>query len=268
MPGGRPVKEFHEYLTESKGTLPKVSISEYIDSPATAFLRYCVQAHYAIHYCANHFPGTDTAVGRLEHVSSGLLPAIMGHFETYQRYLFSGVFEHSDLLRGFDVEEYFKKLDKKFSVKIDPVRLAAYRGFNATSGIILADNLPGWHSPQRVNEYFDALLGAEPFDAASVRRIEVLWQLRHSIVHTGGSITLPDAQKIDELRPFAGEVIVFERTFISEVSRKFHAIVFNATETVRKAFEQRMVSSPGDEADGRLGKLFLVKSQVSAWIPR
>jgi hypothetical protein len=268
MPRGRPVKEFHEYLTKSKGTLPKVSISEYIESPGTAFLRYCVQAHYAILYCTRHFPKTDVGIARLEHVSSGLLPAIMGHFETYQRYMFSGVFEHSDLLRDFDVEEFFKGLDRKFSIKIDPVRLAAYRGFNATSGIILADNMPGWHTPEGVNEYFDTLLGAKPFDNASVRRIQVLWQVRHSIVHTGGSITLPDAQKIDDLRPFAGEVIVLERTFISEVTRKFHSIVFNATDSVRKAFEQQMMSSPSGKTVDRLNKLFSVKSPISAWIPK
>lgn len=267
MPRGRPVKEFHEYLTQSKGTLPRVSIGEYVDSPATAFLRYCVQAHYAVLYCAKHFPRTDVGIGRLQHLSSGLLPAIMGHFETYQRYLFSGVFEHSDLLERFDVQTFFKELEKEFSVSIDPVGLAAYRGRNATSGIILADNLRGWQSPERVNRYFKALVNATPFDQANVKRIQILWQLRHSIVHTGGSVTPPDAQKIEDLRPFAGEVIVFEKTFVREVARKFHSIVFSATRNVGEAFEGQMTCASGTKAAERLDKLFSVKSPISAWIP-
>jgi hypothetical protein len=268
MPRGRPVKEFHEYLTESEGKQPKVSISEYVESPATAFLRYCAQAHYAVSYCAKYFPSTNTGIGRLEHVSSSLLPAIMGHFETYQRYLFSGVFEHTDLLDDFDVQDFFDGLQKQSRVGIDPIKLAAYRGRSATSGIILADNLPDWHSPKKVNGYFKALVNATPFDEASMRRIQVLWQLRHSIVHTGGSITPPDAQKVKDLRQFAGRPIVFQETFVSEVARKFHAIVYEATQNVGKAFVGRVRSVPSSRDAERVEKLFSVKSPISAWIPK
>lgn len=266
MGRGRPPKEFHEYLTKSKGTLPRVSLAEYVDSPATAFLRYCVQAHYSVLYCIKYFPSTDVGAGRLEHISSGLLPAIMGHFETYQKYLFSGVFEHSNLLKKFDVREFFKRLEHDFRLEIDPVRLAAYRGFGATSGIVLADNLSGWHDPERVNEYFDLLLNATPFDETSSRRIRVLWQLRHSIVHTGGSITLPDAQKVEDLTPFADQLIVFEKNFISEVCRKFHPMVSQATKSVQKAFFGQMIDNPMDTAKKRLDTLFLVKSPINAWL--
>jgi hypothetical protein len=267
MGRGRPPKEFHEYLTKSKGTLPKVSLDEYVDSPATAFLRYCVQAHYSVLYCIRYFPSTDVGAGRLEHISSGLLPAIMGHFETYQKYLFSGVFEHSNLLKTFDVHKFFRKLERDYGLGIDPVRLAAYRGFSATSGLVLADNLSGWHDPERVNAYFGALLNATPFDETSTRRIRVLWQLRHSIVHTGGSITLPDAQKVEDLSPFADKLIVFEKNFISEVSRKFHPMVFQATESVQKTFFGQMIDNPTDAARKRLDKLFLIKSPINAWLP-
>ncbi len=266
MGRGRPFKEFHEYLTQSTGRLPRVSLDEYVDSPATAFLRYCVQAHYSILYCIEYFPGTDTATGRLEHISSGLLPAIMGHFETYQKYLFSGIFEQSSLLETFDVDKFFRGLQNDFGLKIDPVRLAAYRGFSATSGIVLADSLSGWHQPERVNTLFKALVNATPFDTTSRRRLQVLWQLRHSIVHTGGSITLPDAQKVEDLAPFADQLIVFEKNFISEVCRKFHPLVSEATENVQKAFREQMVPPHADAARKRLDSLFRVKSQISAWL--
>jgi hypothetical protein len=192
----------------------------------------------------------------------------MGHFETYQRYLFSGVFEHTDLLDDFDVEGFFKGLRKEFSVDIDLVGLAAYRGRNATSGIILADNLTGWHRPETVNRYFEALVNATPFDAADVGRIQVLWQLRHSIVHTGGSITPPDAQKIKDLRQFAGEPIVFQKTFVSDVARKFHSVVYSGTKNVSKAFEAQMKSVPSVRDADRLDRLFSVRSPISAWIPK
>lgn len=257
-------KEFQEYLTNSKGNSPPVSLAEYVESPATAFLRHCVQAHLAMKYCIKNFPKDDhtkAREARLEYISSALLPAIMGHFETYQRYLFSGVFEYSSLLKNLNIESSFK-------VNIDFIRLAAYRGFGTTSGMILADSLPGWHNSDIVNSYFNKLLKTNLFNEEESQKIQVLWQLRHSIVHTGGSITLPDAQKVDSLRPFADNTIVFENTFISEVSKQFHAMVFRATNKIKSAFFSQLENKPTSDTKERLDKLFLVKSQISAWFPK
>ena len=45
-----PVKEFHQYLTAA--TTAHVSHSDYLVAPATAFLKYSVEAKSAIDLCA------------------------------------------------------------------------------------------------------------------------------------------------------------------------------------------------------------------------
>lgn len=266
---GRNPKEFEEYLVDpTKSSLPRVSLDEYVESPAVGILRYCVQAHYAMLYCIEHFPETSTGISRIAVLSSGLLPSIMGHFETFQKHLFSGVFEYSVYIKNFDVKKFFQTLKRNHNLEIDPSIIAAYRGMGVTSGIVLAENLTGWHNPDTVNAYFTALLNVKPFDEAAAKRLKVLWQLRHSIVHTGGSITMPDAQKVQELLPFAGKEIVFENNFISEVSRKLHPIVSNATISVRKSFFGQLAFDTPKTTKQRLDKFFLVKSSISAWLPK
>lgn len=265
------MKEFQDYLAASAA--PNVPRREYEESPATAFLRYAVDAKDAAKRCQNWFPkktdGTfaKQSLSSLRHILAALLPAIMGHFETYERYLFAGVFDHSTLLKDFDVEAFFKALGKEHTITIDPVRLSAYRGFGAPTGILLADNLVGWHNPERVGRYFKAFgFKTDFFSNDDCRRLNVLWQLRHSIVHTGASITLPDAQKVPELGGFGDMPVIFEKNFILEVSRKLHPLVRDATARIKNAFIAQLVGSVTPEERKRIDKLFLVKSTTAVWL--
>lgn len=94
MSRGRPRKEFHDYITDGGGR--HVLHQDYVNSPATAFLRYTVEAKDAVNHCQQHFRKNNDgsfskdALDSLQHILSAFLPAIMGHFETYQRYLFAG----------------------------------------------------------------------------------------------------------------------------------------------------------------------------------
>ena len=270
-PAGRPVKEFQDYPAASAAL--HIPLREYKKSPATAFLRYAVDAKDAANRCQNWFPkkGDGTfakqSLSSLRHILAALLPAIMGHFETYERYLFAGVFDYSTLLKDFDIEDFFKALGREHTITIDPVSLSAYRGFGATTGILLADNLAGWHNPERVSRYFKAFgFDTEFFSNDDCRRLNVLWQLRHSIVHTGASITLPDAQRVPELGGFGGMPVVFEKNFILEVSRKLHPMVRDATARIENAFRGRLVDSVTPEERERIDKLFLVKSRTAVWL--
>ena len=191
----------------------------------------------------------------------------MGHFETFQRYLFAGIFEYSNLLADFDPEGFFRRLNKECSLEINPVGLAAYRGFGATVGILLANNLPGWHKPDRVNRYFRCFgFDTQFFSNEDCRRLNLLWQLRHSIVHTGGSITLPDAQKIDELKPFGNKPIVFDEHFVFEISRKMHPLVKDATGRLKSCFRNQLSQSIDKKDESQINSLFEVKSSVGVWL--
>lgn len=264
-------KGFQEYLIKPMHKYD--SHKHYLDSPATAFLKYAVDAKDAVNCCLNKFGKNadgsfnKNALISLQHITTAMVPALMGHFETYQRYLFAGMFEHSSLLKGFNVEKFFKALRERSSIQIDPIRLAAYRGYHASTGIILADTLTGWHNPIIVNTYFEAYaLDQQLYSTNDREQLEILWQLRHSIVHTGGTITLPDAQKVKKLRKYANQQVAFDNQIISEIARKLHPLVRDATDRMKQGFESHLVS--GITADQRrsLDTLFTVHSSVSVWL--
>jgi len=270
---GKPKKEFHQYLTEGQRGA-HVSHDEYLKSPATAFLRHTIEAKSAIDLCSRKFPKNSdgsyskASLDSLQHLTVAVLPTIMGHFETYQRYLFGGIFDRSIQIEGFDIEDFFKKLNKQCNVSIDPIRLAAYRGLGASSiGSLLADSLLSWHNPEKVNAYFNCFNISNQFysnDAAN--QLKVLWQLRHSIVHTGGTLTLADAQKVDTLNDKGDKQIVFENQFIFEVARKLHPIVKAATEGVANAFKSNLKPGLEQAIIDDIDTFFEVKSTIAVWL--
>lgn len=269
---GRPPKEFQEYLTDPGQA--HVSHQDYISSPATAFLKYTIEAKSSIDLCVNNFPkkidGTYTkaSVDSLQHLVAAMLPAVMGHFETFERHLFAGIFDRSVYLNNFDIDKFFRKLSKTTDVIFDPIRLAAHRRIGASSiGILLADSLVGWHDPGKVNSLFDAFdLGRQFFSNAHCDRLRVLWQLRHSIVHTGGTLTLPDAQKVKALSGSGDQNVVFEKNFIYEVARKLHPLVKEATDGLGAAFKGRLTNALDADVVNDIDRFFEVKSSVAVWL--
>ena len=268
---GRPKKEFQEYIIEPSGDA-HVTLSVYEESPATAFLAYCVEAKDSIIHCQRHFQKnldeslSKSSVSSLQHLSAAILPTIMGHFETYQRHLFAGIFEMSGVLRNFHANDFVSKLQKSdVDIKIDPVKLAGYRRFSTTTGVLLADNLSGWHNPRLVNKYFSALLDTDIYDEVSCKNLLLLWQLSHSIVHTGGSMSRPDAQKVPELIEHGGKPLAFDGMFILEVSKKFHPLVKSATSKAEKSFKGQQIPDISEDDQKIIDKLFLVKSKVPVW---
>lgn len=268
---GRATKEFHEYLIQTPGNT-HVNHVEYIKEPATAFLRYVVEAKSSVDLCLRKFKNNNTygtdALDSIRHIIVAMLPAIMGHYETYQRYLFAGMFEYSIYFTKFDVEKFFKSIEKSSSIIIDPIRLSSYRnthGFSA--GFMISDCLTGWHSPERVNSYFSAFdLNRQLYSAQEIKRLKTLWQLRHSIVHTGGTITLPDAQKVSELSNHGGKTVAFENNFIYEVARKLHPLVKNATTGVKTAYMKKLKQNLDPAVIAKIEELFSVRSSVNVWL--
>lgn len=268
----KPTKEFHQYLTTA--TNAHVSHTEYLHSPATAFLKYTVEAKSAINLCARYFPKnknndfTKDSLDSLQHLISASLPTIMGHFETFQRYLYAGIFDLSVFLNNFDVTKFFDTLSKETNISIDWPRLAAHRDIGANSiGTLLADSMTGWHDPERVNRYFAAYkLPYTPYSASSIEKLKTLWQLRHSIAHTGGTLTRADAQKVSSLKGAGGAQIAFENQFTFEVARKLHPIVQNATQGLGLAFQKNVLPNLGQAESTKIAKFFEVKSSIPSWL--
>jgi len=265
-------KEFQKYLCTP--TASHVGHEDYLESPGSAFLKYTVEAKSAVDLAKRKFAKNadktyqKDANDSLQHIVSAMLPAIMGHFETYQRYLFAGMFDASVYLNKFDIGAFFTRMGKISIVSIDPIRLSAYRGLQTESiGILMADSLSGWHDPDRVNSFFNTFgLKRQLFSSNDCSQLKVLWQLRHAIVHTGGTLTLSDAQKIPELAGFGGRKVVFENNFIYEVSRKLHPVVKKATQGIGSSFKKRFILAIPDEIKEKLNIFFSVKSSIPTWL--
>ena len=260
-----PSKNFEDYIIEAEHKA--ITLEDYAKSPATAFLKYVVSSKDAANQCLNKFkttsrskPYTRDALDSIYLINAGLLASIMGNFETYQKCLFANMFEYSVYLNKFDVKEFLKSLKKAVKAdnttkfEVDFVRIAGYRDSSVPVGLVLADQLSNWQSPMIVNAFFKSF-GLE--DAAhhkldlysndSKEKLSVLWQMRHSIVHTASTITLPDSQKVTPLNKFGGKVISLDRMFINEVARKMHPIIKSATENMKNVFVHNLkVGTPVD----------------------
>jgi hypothetical protein len=264
----KPQKSFESYLltTDNK----TVSFNDYLKCPATAFLSYLIDAKDAINYCKNNFQKNQNgklnkdAQDSYRHISCALLPAIMGHFETFQKALFAGMFERSRWVESFNTEAFFKALeDRCGKLTIDLIRVSAYRGLNASIGQLLADALYGWHSPEKVNLFFKAFdLKIDFYSKDDIEQLSILWQLRHSIVHTGGYITRPDSQKIRALVKYGDIPIVFKDNAIHEICRKLHPIINHSTLRLAKAFKSKLPTNKHADVD----KFYTIKSKIMTWL--
>jgi hypothetical protein len=250
-----------------------VSFSDYEGSPATAFLKQVVHLSDAINHCKRHFSRkrnkqyTKDSSDSIYMLSCAALASMMGYFETFERCVFASLFELTDKIPKFSVDASLRKLKGESSISISLWSLAGYRGRTATAGTILADNLGHWHDPEMVNKYVHAILPDCTFFASDhVRELRVLWQLRHSIVHTGGTLTKPDAQKVPALVAFADRPIVVKDPFVFAVARRLHKI---AKESMR-TLSSKLIARAGNDYTGDLklhiDTLCKVESPRTAWL--
>lgn len=268
----KPIKEFYEYI-QSGSSSPLVN---YEKSPACEFLRYAVDAKDAMNHCLKHFSTkkrgeyTKASLDSLQIISACLLAGLMGSFETYQKYLFANMFEYSIYLNDFDAKRFFKKLSEETSLNIEPYHIAAYRDNRTAVGLLIAESLKNWHSPEKVDKYFSC------FQTGGVKRslyskntqdnLKILWQMRHSIVHTACTITIPDAQKVKQLNAFGNNTICLQNNFIQEVVRKFHVIIRDVTYNMRDMFVSNLKDDIDESIQKRIDNIFKVTSSCSVWL--
>lgn len=277
-------KNFEDYIIESEHK--SIMLDDYAKAPATTFLKYVVSAKDAAQLCLRRFKTTahsktytHDALDSIYIINAGLLAAIMGNFETYQKYLFAGMFEYSIYLNKFDIERFLKSLkesvktEKSTRFDVDFVRIGAYRDSAVPVGLILADQLSCWQSPSVVNRFFHSFNlktmdnhEMTMFSNEDCEKLSVLWQMRHSIVHTASTITLPDAQKVKSLNSFGGKVISLDKQFIYEVARKFHPIIKSATERMKNTYYHNLKDTTSDEIKAKVEELFKVSSSCSVWL--
>lgn len=279
-----PTRNFEDYIIEAEHK--PITLEDYVKSPATAFLRYVVGAKDAARQCLQKFKTTARArtytrdaLDSINLINAGLLAAIMGNFETYQKYLFANMFEYSIYLNRFDTTRFLKtlkdtvKAEKSTKFEVDFSRIAGYRDSKVSVGLVLAEQLSNWQSPTIVNKFFKSFGLADEnghklefYSKGDKEKLSVLWQMRHSIVHTASTITLPDSQKVPLLNRFGGKVISLDTQFIYEVARKMHPIIKSATENMSKVYANNLSTGIPAEVLAKINDVFKVSSTCNVWL--
>jgi hypothetical protein len=192
--------------------------------------------------------------------------SMMSHFETYERSLFAGVVDATRFMPDFKIEDCGKRLSQDSQLSLDVNRLFAYRGRAAPIGQLIADSLGSWHNPLRVNGHFRAIVPDFQFlGGAESEELIILWQLRHSIVHTGNWLTHADAQKVRTLVKVGDRPILLNENFVEAVARRLHGIVGRSTEALgKKVLAKVSGAAAGDEK--ALKVLFEVSSPRKSWL--
>ena len=274
MNNGKYVVDY--IFNDYRPTLGHISVVDFEEHPATALLRFTIDVKNAVEKCKTEFPKlannhlTLESKVAIQNIINSSLAAIMGYFEMYEKYLFAGVFEQSSLLKKFDEKAFFKATFgpcEKGKVEIPIEQLTAYRRSSVSTGLIIANSLSGWHSPQKVNSYFMAFgLRTNVFSNADVDELNLLWQMRHSIVHNAASITLADAQKLPALKKLGNKEIVLSNKFIYDLTKYLHSVVFNANTRVKTEFSNGLIHELSATEKQNALKIFEVTSSVPAWL--
>jgi hypothetical protein len=270
----KTAKKLEKYLIDAPG-VHKTSLDDYLACPAGTFLTNVCDLHDSFVHCLNKF--TKKADGgynkdsehSLRHISVAILSTSMGHFETFQKSLFAGLVEKSILFPAFDIEKFLKHFDKHGGgeVSLSVARLLAFRTINAPVGFVIADSLTSWHNPARVNTYFKAFgCKQDCYGADEASDLDVLWQLRHSIVHTGAWLTQPDAQKLKRLSGFGNKPIAFDSAFVAAVCRRFHKIVKACNGRLLADCVGLLGPSPSAESRDGLQAFLAVTSPKKVWL--
>jgi len=265
-------KSYTEYVEEPPEWWTG-SFDDYTLSPASAFLSEAVHTADAVNQCKRKFSKkqdgnyTKDSKDSLFRIGAAALSSIMGYFETFERLLFAGSVEAMRFIPTFNTAQFCKKLEKDFSLTVGLSHLVALRGESVPIGRLISDNLSGWHNPERVSGYFGAILpDIEFFSKRDARELEVLWQLRHSIVHTGGWLTHADAQKVSGLSVLAGRPILLSETFTEAVARRLHGVVKRSTQRFGNRFSERLGNDLAQGDRDSVKALFTVESPRQSWL--
>jgi hypothetical protein len=266
-------KAFTEYITGA--SIPdRNALDDYAVSPASAFLTEAVHHCDAMNHCIRHFPKrktdgnyTKNSQDSLFRLGASTLAALMGHFELFQRYFFAGAFDATRLSPSFDIRKCCRTLEKNHSLSVDLNMLSSYRGHLAKAGLLIADSLGGWSDPEAVNGYLQAVVDKVNFySSADIKELRILWQLRHSIVHTAGSITRPDAQKVEGLGEFANRPIQLEPRFTEAVAKRFHKMLPASVARYEKGFRASLTTQLSSSESAAIDALFKAETSRTSWL--
>ena len=126
---GRRKKTFLDYVAINER--PSRSLVAYAARPADSFLEAIVHISDSAAHCIRHFPKknagiwTSSSKDSFDEINAALLCTIMGHFELFQRYLFSSLLELTRCFINFDADDCVRNLKKHSGLDVEPVHMMA-----------------------------------------------------------------------------------------------------------------------------------------------
>lgn len=266
MPGNRE-KAFTDYIRSEQMD----ALEYYREQPASMFLQNIVHISDSIDHCIRNFPKKKdksfTAKSKefLDELSAAAVCSIMGHFELYQKSCFASLIELSRKFNNFNIDNCVRTLEKESNLAIDVKHLLAYRGEKAATGMLIADNLYSWHDPSAVNRHFKSIFkDINLFSNNEIKSLSALWQIRHSMAHTGGYLTKHDAEKIASLKKHGDMAIYLEKNFILATTRRLHKITKLTMGRVDKALQQSLTKD--DYESDEIQEFIFVHSRRASWL--
>lgn len=264
-------KPITDYLEGSQQTRAAVDHSK---SPASEFLEEVNDLCDAVHHCKRKFPRknngefTKDSSDSFERLVMASFALMMSHFERFQREQFAALIDWSFAFSCPEPIELAKNLEKA-GCELSLPRVLVGPGDEGEIGEIVADAMPGWHNSARVNAYFKAIIPAHTFYSnAIVAELDKLWQLRHSIVHSGGLLTKADAIKVTGLSGFANRQIKFGEGFMPAIGRRMHIVVQKTLTPLKDRMENLLLplpDEPEEERQSAIASMVGYQSRRPSW---
>ncbi|MEX2581155.1 MAG: hypothetical protein WD342_19005 [Verrucomicrobiales bacterium] len=241
--------------------------------PAGVFLREVVAICDSVTHCARHFArkkdGSLTKDGSDSYhaILTSSFAVMMSHFEIYQRQQFAEFINYLDFIKTVDDTQLAKGLEKQ-GCELSIIRLLAGRGDPREPGQIIADALTGWHDPTKVNTLYSLVFrDLSFFSNEYCRELSLMWQIRHSIVHTGGVITREDCMKHSQLQGYQDRQLRFDEGFIVAVARRFHIMLQKSLAPIKVQVRNSLVTTvtEGEDLDDWTNVICGYTSPRASW---
>jgi hypothetical protein len=259
-----------QYLTDP--VADRVNYEDFMEKPFAAFCRQAVNISDAFNHCVRKFPKktseeyTKDSLHSMQEIASPLLASLMANLELFQKAVYARLFDLTFYIPDFNTRNLVQNL-RATELDISISQIVGYRGNIMAAGNIVADAFTAWHDPLKVNAYFKALLNVEPFyQDKYVDELAVLWQLRHSIVHTGGTLTVLDAQKNESLVSKGGTPIVFRHHVFPAIVIRFHKMLKQVRNSFYPKVTGRFKTAYTENVKKQIDKLFLLESPRMVWL--
>lgn len=232
-----------------------ININEIIDTQNTTWESQHIDKSHATAFLENLLQIRDAASKATQNTESmqiwlcSLYSYAMGQFELYIRRQFTEVLNTSTFFNSYDSTGIAERLRKAGCVPtIESILVDSANEWEP--GWLISEAMPGWHDPEKVNQYFRVLF--PDFCLYSIEqseRIRLMWQIRHLIVHTGGTITRYDARKNRLLHRLGDKKLHLSETSIDSLAHWLNAIVIDSTESLKTKIMEHYITSGEEETD-------------------